>query len=131
MKPLLLAAVGLAGCVSVPTFEDTARVLTPDTIYAEKGMGDFIGGNDSYERDDLVIGASWNLMPRQVRVIPEDVEPHWYEPEPPEHPVSLTVTEDGSLFVPAGLLGILASLLGGTAWIRRKRDKATETDSTL
>ena len=64
---ILLASL-LLSCTSPPTFEDTARVLIPDELYIERGFGIY-DGPQAYEREDLTVGLSWGLMPREVRIV--------------------------------------------------------------
>ena len=117
-----LALALLASCAATP--EDAARFLAPDTVYVERGDGSLPGSRgDVYDDETWTVGLQWNLMPREVRVVSEEAAPRaWYEPQ---H--AATVTEGGSLVLPASVASALLAALGGAVAYRKKKN-GTETE---
>ncbi|MHC5011183.1 MAG: hypothetical protein ACYTG6_09565 [Planctomycetota bacterium] len=118
MRAWLLLAPLLTSCAA--TVEDVGRYVFPNRLYVEANHGDFEnqGVGPDYEDATWTVGLSWDLMPSQVRVLPDEAPRAWYEPPPP--PDQITVDEEGNLILPAGIVATLASLLGGGFLLRRR-----------
>ena len=104
------------------TLEEAARFAAPNRLYVEHGDAEFVGPN-TYDGDALVVGLSWDLMPTEVRVIPETVPREWYE-EPAPETFTVTDAEGNSYTIPlAGTAGALITLGGAYYALRRRKEE--------